>query len=46
MCNGNEMAKTQWKEFLRIVGGENVGNISSNSFTNCEEIACSWKQRV
>ena len=46
MCKGNEMAKIQWKEFLRIIGGENIENISSNSFTNCEEAACSWKQRV
>ena len=44
MWNGNEMAKIRWEEFLRITGGENIGNISSNSFTNCEEIVCSWKQ--
>ena len=40
------MANIQWKEFSRIIGGENIGNISSNSFTICEEIVCSWKQRL
>jgi len=29
MWNRNEMAKIQRKEFLRITGGENIGNISS-----------------
>jgi hypothetical protein len=38
MCKGNEMAKIHWKEFSRIIGGENTGNISSNLFTKYEEI--------
>jgi hypothetical protein len=46
MCNGHEMANIEWKEFSRIIGGENVRNISSNSFRNCEEIVCSWKQSL